>query len=324
MRGREKATFRRRIIVLAAAALALLLALGVASPAVAKKKKKKSQPAVTATAATPISPGSQTSATANCPSRTHVTGGGWALSDPYSANGTVPLTDDSGTRITHLQSQPAALTSWTAGAAALNLPANGGTFTAMARCESNSLGRTLFGVSGTTTVPVSQESTDVVHCPGGTHVLNGGFSFSPPGGLAPNDFRSIVVESRRTAADTWEVDLVNPLGSTAEVTLAVNVLCELSQKGTTVSEASSVVPITDDSRASATATCTGKTHTVGGGFLISPKVGPAIGIDQMQPVGAKAWQVGLYEYPTFTLPAGSSLAAYSYCKKNALPVKKKK
>jgi hypothetical protein len=58
--------------------------------------------------------------------------------------------------------------------------------------------------------------------------------------------------------------------------------------------------------------------------VTSPLVGPAVGIDQMQPVGAKAWQVGLYEYPAINLPAGSSLAAYSYCKKNAPPAKKKK
>jgi hypothetical protein len=83
-----------------------------------------------------------------------------------------------------------------------------------------------------------------------------------------------------------------------------------------------VAPIADNGRTSANATCAGKTHSVGGGFLISPtQVGtvPAVGVDQMQPVGAKAWQVGLFEYPSFAPPAGSSVAAYSYCKKNALP-----
>ncbi len=89
-----------------------------------------------------------------------------------------------------------------------------------------------------------------------------------------------------------------------------------------MSEVSATAPIANDERTTATATCTGKTHTVGGGFAVAPLVGPAVGIDQMQPVGTKSWQVGLYEYPGFNLPAGSSLAAYSYCKKNEPPKKK--
>jgi hypothetical protein len=323
MRRREKVGIGRHLALIAVAALAGILALGVVSPAVAKKKKKK-PPAVTAVASTPISAGSQTSATASCPSKTHATGGGWSLSDPYSANGSNSPAGGTGTRITHLQSQPSGLISWTSGAAALAIPATSGTFTSIARCESKSFGRTLLGVSGTTTVPVSQESTSVLHCSPGTHVLNGGFSFSPSGSPGPNTFRAIVVESRRTSTTTWEVDLVNPAGAPGDVTLSLNILCELNQKGVSVTEASAVAPIADNGRTSATAACTGKTHTIGGGFLISPKVGPAVGIDQMQPIGAKSWQVGLYEYPSFALPAGSSMAAYSYCKKNAIPQTKKK
>ncbi|HEX3562882.1 MAG TPA: hypothetical protein VHU24_08605 [Solirubrobacterales bacterium] len=320
MRGREKAHFRRRMMRAAVLALTALLALAVASPAVAKKKKAKS-PAVTAVASTPLSPGGQTSATAGCPSKTHVTGGGWSLSDPYSPNGSNSPAGGAGTRITHLQSQPSGLRSWTSGAAALATPATSGAFTSIARCESKSLGRTLLGVSGSTTVPVSQESTSVLHCSPGTHVLSGGFSFSPPGSPGPNTFRASVVESRRTSATTWEVDLINPAGAPSQVTLSLNVLCELNQKGVSVTEASAISPIADNGRTSATAACKGKTHTIGGGFLLSPKVGPAIGVDQMQPVGAKSWQVGLYEYPGFALPTGSSMAAYSYCKKNAIPKK---
>ncbi len=319
MRGREKAHGHRRMLHTSAVALAALLALGVASPAVAKKKKK-SKPAVTAAASTPISAGSQASATASCPSKTHATGGGWSLSDPYSASGTNPLGDDTGTRITHLQSQPNGLRSWTSGAAAFAAPATSGTFTSIARCESKALGKTATGVFGTSTTPVGQESTVDLHCSPGTHVLNGGFSFSPAGNLAlPITFRPLVVESRRLDAQTWEIDLVNPVGSPGDATLSVNVLCERNQKGVNVTERSAVAPIADNGRTSATAGCTGKTHSIGGGFLISPKVGPAIGIDQMQPVGAKGWQVGLYEYPGFSLPAGSALGAYSYCKKNAIP-----
>jgi hypothetical protein len=320
MRGREKLGIR----LLVAAVLAAVLAGVVVAPAVAKKKKRP--PAVTAAASAPLAPASPASATANCPGKRHVTGGGWSISNPYSANGTDAPADDLGTRITHLQSQPAGFFGWSAGAAALSSPPSPTTFSAYARCEGNAYGRTLSGVAGTSTVPIGQQTTNDIRCPRGTHVLTAGFSFGPPGDLAGplGSKRAIVKESRRIAADAWRVGLVNPIDAPSEVTLSVNVLCELNTKGTGVSEASAVAPILDNGRTTATATCTGKTHSVAGGFAVSPAVGPAIGIDQMQPVDAKAWQVGLFEYPTFLLPAGSSVAAYSYCKKNALPKKKRK
>jgi hypothetical protein len=313
--------------VLLLALLAMTLVGLVAAPADAKKKKKKQPPppTATATADTPLAPGAQTAATANCPARTHVTGGGWSIANPYSANGNDMPVDDTGTRITPLQSQPAGFLGWSAGAAAIARPPNGTTFTTYARCEGNTYGTTTTGVTATSTVPIGQESTAAIHCPGGTHVLTAGFSFSPPGELsAPASFRAIVVESRRTAPDVWEVDIVNPTGAPSEATLSVNILCELNRNGTTVSEASAVQPINDNGRTTATATCVGNTHAVAGGFLLSPLVGPAVGIDQMQPVGTNAWQVGLFEYPQFEPPAGSSVAAYTYCKNNALPKKKKK
>jgi hypothetical protein len=324
MRGREKIRGTGGVGLIALALLAVLLSGLLATPAVAKKKKQR-PPATTVSAAVPLAPSSPASTTANCPGKTHVTGGGWSIASPYSANGTDAPADDTGTRITHLQSQPSALSSWTSGVAALAIPPSGTTFTTYARCESNTYGRTLFGVSGTSTVPIGQETTSILHCPNGTHVLTGGFSFTPPGDLSGDlaSKRAMVVESRRIAPDSWEIDLVNPTGAPAEATISLNVLCELNKKGSTVTEASSVVPIGDNGRTAATASCTGKTHAVAGGFLISPTVGPAIGIDQMQPAGNKAWQVALFEYPTFALPAGSSLAAYSYCKKNALPKKGK-
>jgi hypothetical protein len=162
-------------------------------------------------------------------------------------------------------------------------------------------------------------------CPPKTHVLTGGFSFSPAGDLAnPGGFRAIVGESRRLSANTWRIHIVNPVGAPSPVTIATTYLCELNQKGVAVTEASAVATIADNNRTSVTATCTGKTHTVGGGFVTSPQVGPAIGIDQMQPVGSKGWQVGLYEYPGFNLPAGSTITGYTYCKKNSPPKAKSK
>jgi hypothetical protein len=324
MRGRERVGVAVSVRLLGVAALAGMLMLAVASPTVAKKRKKV-QAAVTTTSSTPLAPGAQTSATANCPNKTHVTGGGWSLAPTFSANGSNAPADGTGARITQLQSQPNGLTRWTAGAAAFNLPPTGGTFTSIARCESKGLGRTLLGVSGTSTVPIGQESTIGLRCSTGTHVLSGGFSLSPPGNLAdPVGFRAHVVESRRRDAGTWEIDVVNPNGAPGEATISAQALCELNAKGTAVTETSATAPIADNGRTTAVASCTGKTHSIGGGFLVSPTVGPAVSIDQMQPIGAKGWQVGLYEYPGFNLPAGSTVAAYSYCKKNALPRKKKR
>ena len=323
MRGREKTSASRGIRLAVVALLAALLAGVIAAPAVAKKKKQPT--AVTATGSVPLAPAAPAAASANCPGKTHLTGGGWSVSTPYSANDTNALGDDTGTRITHVQSQPASLLSWTAGAAAFASPPTPATFTTYARCEGNAYGRTTLGVSATVPVVVGDEKTIAINCAPRTHVLTGGFSFGPPGDLADSaGFRAVVKESRRTAPGTWEVDIVNPSTALSEVTLSVNVLCELNRKGGGVTEAAAPVPIADNNRASATATCTGKTHSVAGGFLISPTVGPVVGVDQLQPVGAKAWQVGLYEYPSFSLPAGSSLTAYSYCKKNALPKPKVK
>lgn len=297
------------------ATIALLAAVPLMAAAPASAKKAK---VTTSTAPVTLAPGGQQAATAQCPKGTHVTGGGWSASPPYSANGTNPLGDDSGLRIDHLQSQPSGLLSWTAGASAFTVPGATGTFTSFARCESKSIGRTLLGGSGSSTLPVSQSATIGIHCPKGSHVLAGGFNLSPAGNLAdPVGFRPQVLESRRRDARTWELIVVNPAGSPSDATIAANTLCEVNAKGLSISERSASAPLVDNSRATATASCTGKTHAVDGGFLISPAVGPAVGVDQMQPSGSKAWQVGVYEYPGFALPAGSTVTAYSYCKRNA-------
>ena len=324
MRGREDEGTGRRRSAAIFLSLALVLSLALAPVADAKKKKPKAK-AVTNVSSIGISPGSPASATPNCPSKTQVTGGGWSITSPFNPNGTDSLVNDTGTRITHLNSRPNGLASWSSGAAAFNQPPNASTFSAVVRCESKSLGRVIQAASGSTTVPVGQGSTTDMVCPPKTHVLTGGFSFTPAGDLAsPNSFRAQVTESRRLSANTWRIHIINPIGAPSPVTLATTYLCELNQKGVSVSEASAVATIAANERTSVTPTCTGKTHTIGGGFVASPPVGPAIGIDQMQPIGSKSWQVGLYEYPNFNLPAGSTITGYSYCKKNSLPKKKKK
>jgi hypothetical protein len=300
----------------AAVAISLVAALGLMGAAQATAKKRGT--VSTVTAQVPLAPGAEQAATVRCPKGKHITGGGWADSAPYSANGTSTiLGDDSGLRILNLQSQPNGLVSWTAGAAAFTVPPASGTFSSIARCETKSVSRTALASPHTSPVQVNSEGTIDTRCPQGTHVLTGGFSFSPAGNLAsPTDFRGYVVESRRLDRSTWEIDLVNPAGAPAAVTLNTSVLCELNRKGVNVTERSALAPLVDNSRATATASCTGKTHSVGGGFLVNPKVGPSVGVDQMQPVGQKGWQVGLYEAPGFTLPPGSTVTAYSYCRKN--------
>jgi hypothetical protein len=150
-------------------------------------------------------------------------------------------------------------------------------------------------------------------------VLAGGFSGSPPGNLAaPEGQRLVIAGSHRVSNTTWEIRAVNPLGATSPATLLTNAICERNRKRA-VFENSAVAPIADNSRTSVLAPCPSKKHhVVGGGFLVSPLTSPspAVGIDQHQPSGKRAWQVGLYEFPTFALPTGSTLTTYSYCKRD--------
>jgi hypothetical protein len=323
MRGREIYRSGRRATLLVTVLAGVLAFAALAPLAEAKSKKKKVKPpAVTRTAAVPLPPGTQQSATASCSKGTHISGGGFSVSPPYSANGTDALTNDSGTRSIHLQSQSGGNRSWIAGAAAFTTPPLAGTLTSLARCERNDLGSLAVTLAGSSTIPVSQGTTTTLNCPGGTHALTSGFAGSPPGNLAAptgaTAKRLVIAESRRISPTSWEVRAVNPDGAPSVATLSTNVVCERNGKRG-VTEAAAVAPIIDNGRTSATATCAGKKqHVVGGGFLVSPftSPSPAVGIDQNQPVGQRSWQVGLYEFPTFLLPLGSSLTAYAYCKKN--------
>lgn len=312
-RDRTRSSSAGRIVV---AALAAMLALSVLAPAALAKKKG---PAVTTNSSVAIAPGTQQIATANCAKQTHISGGGWSVAPTYSANGQNAANAGTGTRVNHLQSQSSGAKSWISSGAAFTAPAQAGTLTGIARCENNSLGKLAGTISGSSTIPISQSTTVDARCPAGTHVLNGGFAASPAGNLAnPAQPRLLVTESRRTDTQTWQVQVVNPSGSGSVATLVTSALCERNAKGVSVSEVAAPAPIADNGRTAATASCTGKKHTVGGGFQVSPvtNTAPAVGIDQMQPSGQKAWLVGSYEYPGFVLPAGSFLTAYSYCKKN--------
>jgi hypothetical protein len=296
-----------------------------------------------AQASAPLALGSQQSATARCPKYDpQVTGGGWFVARPFNPNGSDDLADDTGTRTMHLQSQSTRRGSWTAGVGTFTVPSSPGTLTTTAQCEPKAAGKLVKGPSEITTIPVGQSATVDMHCRPGSHVLSGGYSGSPPGNLAnPNEATGLIVlESRRIAADTWEVRAVNSAAGSGQATLATNAVCERNapqrifcrvcrprrRSGfpTGVSEAQAVAPIPDNGRVvgmgGVGATCPGKgVHAISGGFLVSPtSPSPAVGIDSMGPgpPGNKGWFVGLYEYPFTVLPPGSTLTVFIYCKKN--------
>jgi hypothetical protein len=300
-------------------ALALLCVLAPASADA--KKKKKTPPAVTRTSSVPLLPGSVTATTAGCPKKTHISGGGLTVTPTYSANGSNVINGGSGTRAIDQASNPSGKKAWAAGAGAFNQPAQPGTFAAVARCESNTLGKLAATLSGSGTVAPDNSSDLVINCPGNTHVLSGGFASDPPSNLsALGQKRFEVLQSRRTAPGQWTVTGENPSGAPGPATLTGYAICEVNAKKSVVSETSVSAAIVDNGRATATATCAKKKHVVSGGFLVTPLSSgvtlPAVGIDQFQPVGSSAWQTALYEYPGFVFPPGSLLSTFAYCKPN--------
>lgn len=330
---------RERLFVNARAAVALTLAAALAfsgafafeADAKKKGKKKKRTPAaLTATSAAPLLPGSSQTATVNCPGKTHVTGGGLSVDQPYSANGTDTLQDDSGTRSIHFSSHPSGPVNWSAGAAAFGTPAIPGTLTGNARCERNTFGKlaTISSVSGS--VPPDTLANVRAGCTTpNTHVVGGGFTTDTPGDLANLvGIRLEVLQSRRTSNREWTVTALNPTAASGSVNVTAYIACEFDRGSRTVSETFSTAAIAENGRAAATATCGSRQHVVSGGFQVSPLTSgtnlASVGIDQLQPVGNNGWQTGLYEYPgPFVAPAGASLTTYAYCKPDKPPKKPK-
>ncbi len=322
----EKARFRR-LGAIAVAAFAALLLLGVASPAVAKKKKKKIQPAVTTTAAAPLSSAGSASATANCGGKTHISGGGYAVSPHHTFNPGAGLNSLSSTSI------PAGATGWTAKADAFAVPPASGSLTTMARCESNSLSKIGVVVSGSATVPPGILANLQIECPPGTHVVGAGYDGTGLGSYALNNssLRILVLQSRRTALNQWTISAfennvgMNPPSGTVNVAA----ICERDAKGRSIAEVTTISPFGNASRASGDPTCPGKQHVLSGGYSLSPlpaNMGnpPVVGIDEFEPVGKSAWHLGLQAIPTQPQPPGSAVATYAYCAKDTVKKKKKK
>jgi hypothetical protein len=290
-----------------------------------KRKKKKGPPAVTTSSQVSFASGSAVLAIANCPSRTHMTGGGFNVSPPF----TPPST---GLRSVTSTSHPTGPTGWNASGSAFSTPAAAGSFTTHAQCENNRLGKIAEIISQTTTLAPGNAQTFGFTCPPGTHPLSGGYAGAGTGtfdyGVPPTDLRIIPLQSRRTGPTQWTVQVLNSSSSASATTFTGYAVCERHARGRTISEVSTSTTLFNDARASGDPSCSSaKQHVVSGGFLITPNTlgaVPSTAIDEFQPVGETGWHLGLHELVGRTLPPGSSLQTYAYCAPDNPPKKKKK
>ena len=318
----EKRLLGRRLTLIGIAALAAMLTVGAASPALAKNKKAKS-PAATVSASVQFGSASTATGTAACTGKTHLSGGGFAVSPSFN--------NPAGLRSFEHGSHPVDAHTWSSTGTAFATPSASGTLTTFARCESNTLGQLTTLSSSTVLIPPSSGGDIVIGCPPGSHILSGGYQADGP--IVLNNpqaatFRILVLGSRRTGAGEWTVTAFNRTGAPPS-NLTAFALCERNKKGSSISEASASAPIPNDVRTSADASCTGKTHAVGGGFLLTPSTFPSsvtliASVDESNPVGKKGWHVGLWQHPSFTEPAGSTLQTIAYCKKDAVAKKNKR
>jgi hypothetical protein len=289
-----------------------------------KKKKKKKQGPAAATQSAPVAfaSGTTVSAVASCAGKTHISGGGFGVSPSF----TPPST---GLRSVTSTSHPTGDTTWNASGSAFSTPLASGSFTTYARCENNSLGKLAGILSSSVTLAPASAQTFTFNCPPGTHVLSGGYAGAGLGGFTYSlaNLRIILLQSHRTGPGQWVVQALNSSNSPAASPVTGFALCERDARGRTISEASTFTALVNDARATGDPTCTGKTHAISGGFVISPNgVGTvaATAIDEFQPVGNQTWHVGLHELVNANLPPGSSLQSYAYCAPDTLPKQKMK
>jgi hypothetical protein len=299
---------------------------GLANGAEAKKKKRKPT-AVTRTATVSLSSGARVSSQADCAGKSHLTGGGFGVSPSYRPD---PMTlAGTGLRSMTLTDNPVGTTGWTAASAVFTSPGAAGSLTAFARCESNALGRiAVIGSSSASIAPAAGQDL-VFDCPPSTHVISGGFSGEGPGVLNDiNGWKVIVLRSYRSGPGQWTVTAYNrgPPPANSPANLTGFAVCEFNRKGSSVSEVANSVPVAQNARTSADATCAGKTHVVSGGFTVLPAsfpgTVPVVAVDEDQPVGNKSWHLGLSEWQGNSSPPSTSLTTYAYCKRDV--VKKKK
>jgi hypothetical protein len=300
--------------VAVAAALALMLCGAIAPAAIAKIKIGNRSQFSSKSVSVALGPASGAAASAPCPSKTHVTGGGFNVTPgfiPSALTGARSIVDKSlfgGKRL------------WSGTAVAYASPPQPATFTVKVQCENDSLIKKLATNTAGGVVPIDTVARVNLTCPAGLQVLSGGAEISAPPSLTePTKIGALVLESRRTAANQWTVTVLNPTIGASSVAVTGIAVCEQPKKKSAVSEVSSTTPIGDDARSVTQASCSKKQHVVSGGFSVTPNaVGsstPAVSVDQSESTSKRAWSVGLYEFPTAALPAGSTLTAIAYCKK---------
>ncbi len=311
----------RRLGTLARAAGVALVALTVltlvAAPAAAGKRRK---PVALSTFVTGAFPSASTArGTSTCLGRTHIVGGGWAVLPHFE-----PATN-SGLQTMSSASAFAGTTGWTATSDAFASPAGSGTFAVFARCESNRLGRIATAISGSATVPSGSLKDIVLHCPGRTHVVTGGYSATGLGSYSNStgSLRMLVLQSRRTAKTDWTVSALESSGNTASGSISASALCEKNRRGRTPRELTAFVPFGNTTRASGTVTCPSKQHVIGGGYSLTPRGvnPPVVGIDEFEPTSKSTWHLGLHTFGP--QPAGASVATYAYCEKDRLARKRR-
>jgi hypothetical protein len=295
-----------------------LLVCAVAVPAVSAKGKGKSTKSFAGKSLTvPLAAGLSGSATATCPSKTHATGGGYSVSPAFNPSA---LT---GVRSVVTESIFSAKRTWRGTASAYASPPQAGTLTTRVQCESDLLIKRLLSTSTPpTAIPVDTLADVNLTCPAGTQVLSGGYTLSPPPSLTdPTMIGAFVLASRRTAPNQWTITVLNPTPPVGVATATITGvgLCEKSKSGK-VSEVSSVTAIGSDARSVGQASCSKRKHVVSGGFDVSPHTAgassPAVSVDESESSGDRTWKSGLYELPGPSLPAGSTLTTFAYCKKS--------
>jgi hypothetical protein len=157
-------------------------------------------------------------------------------------------------------------------------------------------------------------------------VVSGGYTATGLGSFVNNlnSFRTLVLQSRRTALNEWTVTAFQNNLSPANGSVTAIAECERDAKGRSIGEVSTFAAFGNLARASGDPTCSAKQHVVSGGFALTPNSGnlPVVGIDEFEPAGKSTWHLGLHTFGP--QPAGSSVATYAYCAKDTVKKKKKK
>jgi hypothetical protein len=242
-----------RIVVLTAVAS---LALGGAADA-AKQGKGKPKPGKvkerTATATGVANglgnPPTTFTATAICPKKHRVVGGGFTAPVQLGTGGLVPY-----------ESQREGNRSWRVSANALGPAGTSFTIVSYAYCRKGAPSSVAVSASTPSLQPPALTST-IATCPGTRRVIGGGVS-GPPALNAVGAPQSFVIDAFAPSSATWQTRSV---ANSAAGPLTSLAYCANAKKAPAFPSVSSP-PLTNGQSATLTANCTGKRKAVGGGF----------------------------------------------------------